>query len=116
MKLLSTKQFVDPQSIKALKYLEEEWMSGEQSFTVMEFGLERADVLSFTRVAQSGSAQPNNSVESGGLLPNFFDLSVLAGSALAAHALDELDMDFGHSFATCPERPQNMQRLLSKRR
>jgi hypothetical protein len=46
-------------------------MSGERSFTVKESGSERADALSFTRFAQSGSAQPNDSAESGGLLPNF---------------------------------------------
>jgi hypothetical protein len=36
--------------------------------------------------------------------------------ALAARALEADDDDFRQSFATCPALPQNIQRLLSKRR
>src|SRR3979490_2803059 len=44
----------------------------------------------------------------------FFGSSVaLAECALA---LEELEVDFGQSLATCPGRPQNIQRLKLKRR
>jgi hypothetical protein len=41
----------------------------------------------------------------------FFGSSVFTARALAAE-----DPDFGHSLAICPMPPQNIQRLLSKRR
>jgi len=71
LKLLSTKQCVEPESTKARKGTEDGETRGEKSSTTKEFGDERAEALSFTRVAQPRSTQSSACAEFGGLLTIF---------------------------------------------
>ena len=68
------------------------------------------ELCEVSRIAQSffGSAQQGFGVQQG------FGAGAGSCVALAAKALEEADVDFSQSLATCPCWPQNRQRFLSR--
>ena len=83
---------------------------------VSESGFERADALRVKVFAWGSSMQSLGYAESQGLFSLFFESvpedADFPWSVLDSQALEEADVDFGNSLATCPEVPQKRQSLL----
>src|SRR5882672_4192882 len=112
------KELEDPESTRDFRIVS--GRVSEVKERVSESGFERAEVLRVMNFAQGSSTQSSGHAKSRGLLSLFFasvpEDADLSCSVLEAQALEEAEVDFGQSFATCLEVPQKRHSLLSRQR